>query len=85
MAGNHRRGAPQVSLGLTLPFSLQHSSPVGPSSLSQPRRVHPAVAAIFTTPSRDRPGRRTKAERRLSTRSPQLTSHWAPGTPGSHE
>ncbi|KAJ1192120.1 hypothetical protein NDU88_001432 [Pleurodeles waltl] len=64
-------------------FNLQRSPPAGPSSQSQPRRVHPTAAAIFTSLSWDRPDRRTKAGRRLSASLPQLTPRWAPGTPGT--
>ncbi|KAJ1208757.1 hypothetical protein NDU88_004140 [Pleurodeles waltl] len=64
-------------------LGLQRSLPAGPSIRAQPRRVHLAAAAIFFSPSRDRPDCRADAGRRISACSFQLTSRGAPGSQGS--
>ncbi|KAJ1104944.1 hypothetical protein NDU88_002352 [Pleurodeles waltl] len=75
---------PQLSPGLSPPLSPRQSTSSGPSSPPQIRRVHLAAAAILSSSSREQPGRRMRASRRLSIDSPQQTSLRLSGTPGRH-
>ncbi|KAJ1166774.1 hypothetical protein NDU88_007170 [Pleurodeles waltl] len=75
---------PQLSPGLSPPLSPRQSTSSGPPSPPQIRRVHLAAAAILSSSSREQPGRRMRASRRLSIDSPQQTSLRVPGTPGRH-
>ncbi|KAJ1178644.1 hypothetical protein NDU88_003887 [Pleurodeles waltl] len=75
---------PQLSPGLSPPLSPRQSTSSGPPSPPQIRRAHLAAAAILSSSSREQPGRRMRAGRRLSIDSPQQTSLRVPGTPGRH-
>ncbi|KAJ1104399.1 hypothetical protein NDU88_001811 [Pleurodeles waltl] len=75
---------PQLSPGLSPPLSPRQSTSSGPPSPPQIRRVHLAAAAILSSSSREQPGRRMRASRRLSINSPQQTSLRVSGTPGRH-
>ncbi|KAJ1100326.1 hypothetical protein NDU88_005412 [Pleurodeles waltl] len=82
--GSTSGARPQLSPGLSPPLSPRQSTSSGPPSPPQIRRVHLAAAAILSSSSREQPGRRMRASRRLSIDSPQQTSLRVPGTPGRH-